>query len=282
MPTLHVFWICLTPVPLPREGNPYLPGSLSSTSRAPFSRLIRFALNGLEGHFLPTPMLAWQQIYNPTGNLFLSAAIASIAVVVLLALLAIWHVRAHWAALVSLCCAAAVAILVYGMPFGLIFVTAGYGAAFGLFPIGWIVLNAIFIYDLSVATKQFDVLKDQVAGVASDKRLQALLIAFCFGAFIEGAAGFGAPVAISGALLVGLGFKPLEAAKLALIGNTAPVAFGSIGIPIDMLNKVTGIEIHALSAMVGRLLPPFSFLVPFWLIVVQCGWRGMWQVWPAC
>ncbi|HEV7404827.1 MAG TPA: L-lactate permease [Chthoniobacteraceae bacterium] len=227
-------------------------------------------------------MLAWQQIYDPSHNLLLSCAIASTSIVVLLALLAIWHVRAHIAALVALGCSAAIAIFYYGMPPGLVAASATYGAAFGLFPIGWIVLNAIFIYEISVATNQFEALKHQVVGLADDQRLQALLIAFCFGAFIEGAAGFGAPVAISGALLIGLGFTPLRAAQLALIGNTAPVAFGSLGIPIDMLNKVTGIHLDLLSQMVGRLLPPFSFIVPFWLVAVHSGWRGMRQIWPAC
>jgi lactate permease len=227
-------------------------------------------------------MIAWQQIYDPSHNLFLSAAVASTSVVVLLALLAIWHVRAHIAAMVALGCAASIAIFFYGMPAGLVAATATYGAAFGLFPIGWIVLNAIFIYEISVATNQFEALKHQVVGLADDQRLQALLIAFCFGAFIEGAAGFGAPVAISGALLIGLGFTPLRAAQLALIGNTAPVAFGSIAIPIDTLSKVTGLDAHALGAMVGRQLPPFSFIVPFWLVAVHSGWRGMLQVWPAC
>jgi len=201
---------------------------------------------------------------------------------VLLALLAFWHVRAHWAALAGLASAALVAIFFFNMPPTLTAAAAGYGAAFGLFPIGWIVLNAIFIYQLSVATGQFEVLKQQVAGLAADRRIQALLIAFSFGAFIEGAAGFGAPVAITGALLIGLGFKPLEAAKLALIGNTAPVAFGSLGIPLITLNKVTGLDLHLLSSMVGRQLPVFSLLVPFWLVAAMSGWRGMVAVWPAC
>jgi lactate permease len=226
--------------------------------------------------------MTWQQIYDPLDGLYLSAAVASTPVVVLLALLAIWHVRAQWAALAGLGCALALAVGLYGMPVAMAFGAAGYGAAFGLFPIGWIVVNAIFVYELSVRTGQFEVLKNQVAGLASDRRLQALLIAFCFGAFIEGAAGFGAPVAITGALMIGLGFKPLEAACLALIGNTAPVAFGSLGIPLVTLSKVTGLDLLALSAMTGRQLPIFSLIVPFWLIAVQAGWRGMWQVWPAC
>ncbi len=224
----------------------------------------------------------WSQNYDPFGHLFVSAAVASVPVVVLLALLGIWHALPHYAALVGLGCAIALAIGIYRMPAAMTFAAAGYGALFGFFPIGWIVLNAIFIYDLSVVTEQFDVLKQQVAGLASDRRLQALLIAFSFGAFIEGAAGFGAPVAITGALLIGLGFPPLEAAVLALIGNTAPVAFGALGTPLIMLSKTTGLDLQLLSAMVGRQLPIFSLIVPFWLIVVQAGWRGMRQVWPAC
>ena len=224
----------------------------------------------------------WSQNYDPFGHLFVSAGVASVPVVVLLALLGIWHARAHYAALAGLGCAIALAIGIYHMPAAMTFAAAGYGALFGFFPIGWIVLNAIFIYELSVVTEQFDVLKQQVAGLASDRRLQALLIAFSFGAFIEGAAGFGAPVAITGALLIGLGFPPLEAAVLALIGNTAPVAFGALGTPLIMLSKTTGLDLQLLSAMVGRQLPIFSLIVPFWLIVVQAGWRGMWQVWPAC
>jgi lactate permease len=224
----------------------------------------------------------WSQNYTPLGGVFASAAVASLPVVLLLALLAIWHVRALWAALAGLASALLLAIGIYRMPPLLALAAAGYGAAFGLFPIGWILLNAVFIYELSVFTEQFEVLRSQVAGLASDRRLQALLIAFSFGAFIEGAAGFGAPVAITGALLIGLGFPPLEAAVLALIGNTAPVAFGSLGIPLVTLSKVTGLDLQALSSMVGRQLPIFSLIIPFWLITVQAGWRGMRQVWPAC
>src|SRR2546423_10460372 len=157
-----------------------------------------------------------------------------------------------------------------------------YGVVLGLFPIGWIVLNAIFIYYLSVETGQFAVLQRQIAGISSDRRIQALLIAFSFGAFIEGAAGFGAPVGCSGALMIVLGFRPLEAAKLALIGNTAPVAFGALGTPLLTLAKITNLDLQLLSAMVGRQLPIFSVIVPFWLVAAQVGWRGMSEVWPAC
>src|SRR6185369_5124763 len=159
---------------------------------------------------------------------------------------------------------ALIAVGVFHMPVKLAGMAAVYGAAFGLFPIGWIVLNAIFIYNLSVETGQFAVLQRQVSGVSGDRRIQALLVAFSFGAFIEAAAGFGAPVAITGALMIGIGFRPLEAAKLALIGNTAPVAFGALGIPIITLSNVTDLDLHLLSAMVGRQLPIFSLIVPFW------------------
>jgi lactate permease len=173
-------------------------------------------------------------------------------------------------------------VAVYGMPVQLAVAAAGYGAAFGLLPIGWLVVNAIFIYQLSVETGQFVVLQGQIASISRDRRIQALMIAFAFGAFIEGAAGFGAPVAISGGLLIGLGFKPLEAAKLALIGNTAPVAFGSLGIPLVTMAPLTGLDLHQLSAMVGRQLPIFSLIVPFWLVAAQVGRRRMLEVWPAC
>lgn len=224
----------------------------------------------------------WSQTYSPFGGIGVSALVAALPVVVLLGLLAFFHVRAHLAAVAGLLVALAVAVFAYGMPASLALASAGYGAAFGLFPIGWIIVNAIFIYRLSVETGQFAVLQNQIAGVSGDRRIQALLIAFSFGAFIEGAAGFGAPVAITGALLIGLGFRPLEAAKLALIGNTAPVAFGSLGIPLITLAKVTGLDLQLLSSMVGRQLPFFSLLVPFWLVAAQVGWRGMVAVWPAC
>ncbi|MFZ4593388.1 MAG: L-lactate permease [Verrucomicrobiaceae bacterium] len=226
--------------------------------------------------------MSWSQNYDPLGNLLVSSLVASLPVVVLLGLLAFWHVRAHLAALAGLSAAALIAVLVYHMPAPLAGIAALNGALFGLFPIGWIVLNAMFVYNLSVETNQFAVLQKQIAGVSGDRRIQALMIAFCFGAFIEGAAGFGAPVAITGALMIGLGFKPLEAAKLALIGNTAPVAFGSLGIPLTTMADITGLDVMKLSAMVGRQLPFFSMIVPFWLVAAQVGWRGMIAVWPAC
>ena len=226
--------------------------------------------------------MTWSQNYSPLGSIGLSALVAALPIVTLLGLLAFYHVRAQVAALAGLLVAFGVAIFVYQMPLSLTLASAGYGAAFGLFPIGWIILNAIFIYNLTVETGQFRVLQKQVSAMSGDRRIQALLIAFSFGAFIEGAAGFGAPVAISGALLIGLGFRPLEAAKLALIGNTAPVAYGALGTPLITLAKITELDLQLLSSMVGRQLPVFSLIVPFWLIAAQAGWRGMVAVWPAC
>jgi lactate permease len=225
----------------------------------------------------------WSQNYSPVGgSIGLSALVAALPVVTVLALLAFWHVRAHVAALVGLLLAGVIAVGVYGMPATMAAAAAGYGAAFGLFPIGWIVLNALFIYGISVETGGFKDLQNRMASISADRRIQALMIAFAFGAFIEGFAGFGAPVAITGALMIGLGFRPLDAAVLALIGNTAPVAFGSVGVPIVMLAKVTGIDELTLSAMVGRQLAPFALLVPFWLVTAQSGFKGMRGVWPAC
>ena len=226
--------------------------------------------------------MTWSQNYAPVVNVGVSALIAVMPVATLLGLLAFWHVRAHFAALAGLAVALLIATVVYHMPPRLALSASVFGAAYGLFPIGWIVLNAIFVYTLAVETGGFAVLQTQVAGLSKDRRIQALLIAFSFGAFIEGAAGFGTPVAITGALLIGLGFRPLEAAKLALIGNTAPVAFGALGTPLTALASTTGLDLQMLSAMVGRQLSIFSVIVPFWLVVAQAGWRGMLGVWPAC
>jgi lactate permease len=227
-------------------------------------------------------MSPWIQGYTPLGNLFVSALVAALPVVVLLGALAFFHVKAHIAALLGLVLALAISIFVYGMPVQMASASALYGAAFGLLPIGWIVLNAIFVYDITVKTGKFEVVKDTIAGLAGDRRIQVLLIAFAFGAFIEGAAGFGTPVAISAAMLIGLGFKPLAAAGLALIGNTAPVAYGALGTPIITLAKVTGLPELSLSAMAGRQLPLFSLMIPFWLVWAMAGFRGMLGVWPAC
>jgi lactate permease len=226
--------------------------------------------------------MQWMQNYTPLGNLYLSALVAAIPVIVLLGALAFFHVKAHVAALVGLALALGIAVGIYGMPLRMAGASAAYGAAFGLLPIGWIILNAIFIYDITVKTGKFEVVKDTIANLAGDRRIQLLLIAFAFGAFIEGAAGFGTPVAISAAMLIGLGFRPLAAAGLALIGNTAPVAYGALGTPIITLAKVTGLNELALSSMTGRQLPLFSVMVPFWLVWAMAGFRGMLGVWPAC
>ncbi|RME94819.1 MAG: L-lactate permease [Verrucomicrobia bacterium] len=226
--------------------------------------------------------MTWTQNYAPVLNLGVSALLAALPVVVLLGLLAFWHVRAHRAAMAGLAVALGLATIVYGMPVRMALTASAFGALFGLFPIGWIILNAIFIYDLSVQSGQFEVLQRQIAGISRDRRVQALLLAFSFGAFIEGAAGFGTPVAVSAALMIGLGFRPLEAAKPALIGNTAPVAYGALGTPLLTLSSLTDLDLHQLSAMVGRQLPVFSLVVPFWLVWAQVGWRRMLEVWPAC
>ena len=226
--------------------------------------------------------MTWTQNYTPLGNLFLSAIVAALPVIVLLGSLAFFHVKAHIAALLGLAAALLVAFLVYRMPGSMAIAAALNGAAFGLLPIGWIVLNAIFVYDITVGTGQFEVVKHTIANLAGDRRIQLLLIGFSFGAFIEGAAGFGTPVAICAAMLIGLGFKPLAAAGLALIGNTAPVAFGALGTPVITLAAVTGLPLDKLSAMVGRQLPFFSVMVPFWLIWAMTGWASMVEVWPAC
>ncbi|HEX6678008.1 MAG TPA: L-lactate permease [Actinomycetes bacterium] len=226
---------------------------------------------------------SFTQRYSPVAdNLVLSALVAALPIVVLLGMLGILRVKAHWAALAGLAASLLVAIAVFGMPVGTAAAAAANGAAFGLLPIGWIVLGAIFVYDITVKTGKFQQVRHTIAGLAVDRRIQLLLIAFCFGAFIEGSAGFGTPIAICAAMLIGLGFRPLPAAGLSLIGNTAPVAFGAIGTPIITLASVTGLDIRDLSAMVGRQLPFFSVIIPFWLVVAMVGFRRTREVWPAC
>jgi lactate permease len=225
--------------------------------------------------------MTWQQNYDPFRNPFLSTLVAAIPVVVLLAAIAWLKIRVHFAAATGLLVALLIALLVYHMPSKAAGASAIYGAAFGLFPIGWIILNVIFLYQLTVGKGLFAVLRDSLARVAPDPRIQLILIAFSFGAFIEGMAGFGTPVAITGAILIQLGFKPLQASGLALIANTAPVAFGSLGIPITTLEQVTGLDAKLISVMVGRQLPFFSLLIPFWIVIAFAGWRGMLTIWPA-
>jgi lactate permease len=225
--------------------------------------------------------MAWVQTYDPLGNPWLSTFAAALPIILLLATLALLEWKAQWAALSGLTAALLISIVVYGMPTRTALATAVYGAAYGLFPIGWIILNAVFLYSLTVTTGQFEIVKSSVAHLSADRRIQALLIAFSFGAFIEGAAGFGTPVAITAALLMGLGFTPLYAAGLALIANTSPVAYGAIGTPILTLGAVTGISPMTLSAMAGRQLPIVSLIVPAWLVVTMSGWHGLKGVWPA-
>src|SRR5271169_3793137 len=226
---------------------------------------------------LPQP---WSQGYDPTGLWWLSTLVAAAPVVVLLGALAL-HVKAHYAALLGLASALVIAIFGFHMPARMAGATAVLGAGYGLFPIGWIVLNVIFMYQLTVESGRFDVLKHSLTGVTQDRRLQLLLIAFSFGAFFEGAAGFGTPVAVTAALLIGLGFRPLQASGLSLIANTAPVAYGALGTPIIALAGVTGFTEFTLGAMAGRILPWFSVLVPFWLIWAFVGFSEMIEIWPA-
>jgi lactate permease len=225
--------------------------------------------------------MPWHQIYDPFNNVTLSTLFAALPIVVLLGTLGILRMKAHWAAILGLVTALVVAIVFFKMPAGLALASAGYGAAFGLLPIGWIVLNVIFLYQLTKDKGEFQVLQESLTGVTNDTRLQLVLIAFAFGAFFEGAAGFGTPVAVTAAILIGLGFGPLQASGLSLIANTAPVAFGALGIPIITLAAVSGLDVHDLSSMVGRQLPFFSVLIPFWLVWAFAGFRGMIQVWPA-
>jgi lactate permease len=228
-----------------------------------------------------TPASSWIQVYDPLGNAWLSTAAAALPIILLLFALGVLEWRAHRAALAGLMAALSVSIFIYGMPVRLAAATAIYGAAYGLLPIGWIIVNAVFLFNLTVATGQFKIVKSSVAALSADRRIQALLVAFSFGAFIEGASGFGTPVAICSALLMGLGFAPLYAAGLALIANTAPVAFGAIGTPILTLAAVTGIPATTISAMAGRQLPFVSLIVPAWLVITMSGWRGLRGVWPA-
>jgi lactate permease len=225
--------------------------------------------------------MSWIQVYDPVGVPWLSTAAASLPIVLLLVALGILEWRAHLAALAGLLAAIGVSLYIFGMPLQIAGATALYGAAYGFLPIGWIILNAVFLYNLTVETGQFDIVKSSVGRLSRDRRIQALLVAFSFGAFIEGASGFGTPVAICSALLIGLGFTPLYAAGLSLIANTAPVAFGAIGTPILTLAAVTGIPATTLGIMAGRQLPFVSLIVPAWLVVTMSGWRGLRGVWPA-
>jgi lactate permease len=215
------------------------------------------------------------------GHWAFSTLLAALPIFILLGTLAFLRLKAHWAALLGLAAALLVALFVFGMPAGKGLAVAAFGAAYGLFPIGCIILNVIFLYTLANEKGYFKVLQESLTGISQDRRLQLLLIAFSFGAFFEGAAGFGTPVAVTAAILIGLGFSPLAASGLSLIANTAPVAFGALGTPIIALAGVTGLDIRDLSAMVGRQLPFFSIIVPFWLVWAFAGFGGMLEVWPA-
>jgi lactate permease len=223
----------------------------------------------------------WNQVYNPFNNTVLSTIAAAIPVVTLLVLIASGKVKAHIAAIIALIAANLIAIFVFTMPANMSVRASLLGVVAGFFPIGWIVLNVIYLYRITVATGRFELLQRAIGGVTEDRRLQLLLIAFSFGAFFEGASGFGTPVAVTGAVLIGLGFSPLAASGLSLIANTAPVAYGALGTPIQGLASVTGLDPYILGAMVGRQLPVFSLIVPFWVVWAFAGWKGMKEVWPA-
>jgi len=225
--------------------------------------------------------MSWQQAYDPLGNGLLSALVAGIPIIVLLGTLAFLKLKAHQAALLGLLASLIIAVGIFRMPADKAGAVTIFGAAYGLFPIGWIILNVIFLYNLVNERGHFRVLQESLTGITRDSRLQLLLIAFCFGAFFEGAAGFGTPVAVTAAILIGLGFTPLAASGLSLIANTAPVAYGALGTPIIALQAVTGLSLHDLSGQVGRILPFFSVIVPFWLVWAFAGFGGMLEIWPA-
>jgi lactate permease len=224
--------------------------------------------------------MPWVQVYDPAGAWFFSSLVAGLPILALLGLL-VMGVSAPRAALAGLATALLVSVWFFGMPYEAAAAAAGYGAAFGLLPIGWIVLAAVFLFHLTVRSGQFEVVKQSVAAISPDRRVQALLIAFCFGTFLEGAAGFGTPVAISAAILIGIGFSPFYAAVLALLANTSPVAFGALGTPILTLGEISGIDKMLLSQMAGRQLPFFSLVIPLWMVWMMSGWKGVKGCWPA-
>jgi L-lactate transport len=223
----------------------------------------------------------WQQVYDPIGNIWFSSLIAAIPILFFFVALALLRMKGHLAGTLTVVLALLVSVFFYRMPLRMALAAAADGFLFGLWPIAWIIITAVFLYKVTVKTGQFDVIRASVVSVTEDQRLQMLMVGFCFGAFLEGAAGFGAPVAITAALLAGLGFNPLYAAGLCLIANTAPVAFGAMGIPMIVAGQVTGIDAFKIGAMVGRQLPFLSFMIPCWVIAIMDGWRGVRQTWPA-
>ena len=226
-------------------------------------------------------MQAWQQLYDPAGNLWLSSLIALLPIAFFFVALAVLRMKGWLAGTITVVIALAVALLFYRMPLSQALAAAGYGFVYGLWPIAWIILGAVFLYKVSVKTGQFDIIRASILSVTEDQRLQMLMVGFAFGAFLEGAAGFGAPVAITAALLVGLGFKPLYAAGLCLIVNTAPVAFGAMGIPLIVAGQVTGLDAFEIGQMAGRQLPFLTVIVLFWIMAIMDGWRGIKETWPA-
>ena len=226
-------------------------------------------------------MQTWQQVYDPLGNIWLSSLIAALPILFFFVALAVLRMKGHLAGTLTVVLALLVSIFFYRMPIKMALAAAGDGFLFGLWPIAWIIITAVFLYKVTVRTGKFEIIRASVVSVTEDQRLQMLLVGFSFGAFLEGAAGFGAPVAITAALLAGLGFNPLYAAGLCLIANTAPVAFGAMGIPLIVAGQVTGIDAFKIGAMVGRQLPLLSFLIPFWVVAIMDGWRGVRETWPA-
>ena len=227
-------------------------------------------------------MQTWQQVYAPIGDsLVLSALVALIPIVFFFLALAVFRMKGHNAAIITLALSMIVAVFGFDMPINMVLASAEYGFLFGLWPIAWIIVASVFLYKLTVKSGQFEIIRNSIISITEDQRIQVILIGFAFGAFLEGAAGFGAPVAITAAILVGLGFKPLYAAGLCLIANTAPVAFGALGVPIIVAGQVTSIDAFTIGAMAGRQLPLLSLIIPLWLVAMMDGWKGIKEVWPV-